>query len=434
MNNIIRDFKHHYHKTRKLLPELAAQGSFTFNLNWKEEELSASTSTPSREKSIQFAVLMCRFLDSKSDLYYEKIFEFLKSNAPQILTEERQNEIRSYIESMKRGAISFQIDGKNLTAEEIYSLVSDGKFFREEQQIANYLMELSAAPIVEPLFWHQFYSYTLDSFYLVSALFDLIIELQKNEFTEADQADANTRVGQCIYCLSSNDTFRSEEHVFPEGLGNDSAVLPKGFVCENCNNGVLSERDSYLLKFEPVAFCVVQYVPYTKSGQLPKANFQNMTIEKAHPRHIRITAKDKTGGISNKQELGDGWFSWNLNFRGKVFDPERLGRSLYKIGLGFVALDQGQEAALSNRFNLARDYIMGRSGFPNYMLMSTNVHPHPGFRVTHKDIHPGCPFVIDIFGIIFMFNLEAQPIVEPHSELVEQGFQKYWLENETIAI
>jgi hypothetical protein len=433
MKKIIRDFKRHYHKTRKLLPELAAQGPFTFNMNWQEENLSASTSTPSPEKSVQFAVLMRRFLDRESDLYYEKIFEFIKKNAPQILTEEKEEEIGSYIDSIKRGAISIQIDGKNLTAEEIYSLISDGNFFGEDEQIAKYLMELSSAPIVGPLFWHQFYSYTLESFYLISAFFDLILEWQKDEPTNGNKQNTTTPVSKCIYCLSSDNTFRSEEHIFPEGLGNDDAVLPKGYVCDTCNNGILSELDSYLIDFEPIAFSQVQYVPYNKSGKLPKANFQNMTVERTHPRHIRITAKDKSGQMINKQELGDGWISWNLNFRGKVVDPIRLGRSLYKIGLGFIALDQGLDVALSNRFDLARDYIMGRSGFPNNLVISTKVRPHPRFRVTHKNMQPGSPFVVDIFGMIFMFNLEAQPLMEPNAELIEQGYKKFWLEKNKNA-
>lgn len=428
MKKTIRDFKRHYHKTRKIMPGLVAQGTFTFHLNWREEKISASTSIPRPEASIQFAVLMRRFLARGSDLYYEKILDLLVKNASHILIEEKLKEINTYIDSMKRGPISIQIDGKHLTAEEIYSLISDGEFFSEDEQISRYLKELSSTPIVGPLFWHQFYSYTLEGFYLISALFDLILKWQNDEPTYANKEIANTFVYKCIYCLSSDNTFRSEEHIFPEGLGNDDAVLPKGYVCDNCNNGILSELDSYLIEFEPIAFSHVLYVPYTKSGKLPNANFQNMTIERTHPRRIRITVKDKTGQMRNKQELGDGRISWNLNFRGKVINPVRLGRSLYKIGLGFVVLDQGLDAALSIRFDLARDYIMGRSGFPNNLLISTIVYPHPRFRITHRDMQPGCPFVVDIFGMIFMFNLEAQPLIEPNDELIEQGFQKFWLE------
>jgi len=186
--------------------------------------------------------------------------------------------------------------------------------------------------------------------------------------------------------------------------------------------------DSYLLEFEPIAFMQVQHVPYTKSGKLPKANFQNMTIEKTHPGHIRITAKDKSGRMKNKKELGDGWVSWNMNFRGKPIDPIRLARSLYKIGLGFVAFDQGHDAALSARFDRARDFINGKTGFPNNLVMSTKIQPDPNLRVHHRNLSPGCPFEIHIFGIIFMFNLEVEPLMQPNDDLIKLGFQKFWLE------
>lgn len=431
MNKLVRDFKRHYHKVRVLIPEITNQGAFSFKVNWQDKKLSASTSTPSPEISIQFAVLMRRFLSQESELYYEKILNFIRENASDILTNEKLEIINTYINSMKSGAISIPINNKHLAASEIYDLISEGEYFQNDEKASNFLKELAQAPIVGPLFWHQFYSYTIDAFFLISIFFDLILEWQKR--TAEGQEDKDVQVKKCIYCLKSDNTFQSEEHIFPEGLGNDEAVLPKGYVCDSCNNGVLSGLDSYLIDFEPIAFLQVQFVPYTKSGKLPKANFQNMTVEKTHPTHIKITAKDKSGRIQNKKELGDGWVSWNMNFRGKQVNPVRLGRSLYKIGLGFVALDQGLHVVLSTRFDHARDYINGKADFPNNLLISTNVRPHPNLRVTHKDLVPGCPFVVDVFGIIFMFNLEKEPLIEPNDDLMKLGFQKFSLQKSKNA-
>lgn len=88
-------------------------------------------------------------------------------------------------------------------------------------------------------------------------------------------------------------------------------------VCDKCNNGILSQLDSILLSFEPIAMLQVLFVPYTKSGQLPKANFQNMTVQKTHPNHLKITAKDKTGYFQNERHLGDDWYAFNLKLKGK---------------------------------------------------------------------------------------------------------------------
>lgn len=307
-------------------------------------------------------------------------------------------------------------------------MISEGEYFGNDKKASEYLKELSSMPIVGPLFWHQFFSYTLDGFYLVSGLFDIVRDWEKDHRLKGTEETESTSFSKCIYCLCTDKSFRSEEHIFPEALGNDEALLPSGYVCDECNNGLLSRLDSALIEFEPIAFLQVQFVPYTKAGKFPKANFQNLTIERTHPRHILVTAKDKTGEIYNKKELGDGWISWNMNFRGKPLNSKLLGRSLYKIGLGFVALDQGHAEAISSRFDLARDFINGANNFPNNMLMSTNVKPHPSLRVTHKTLDPGYPFVIDIFGIIFMFNLEAVPLIEPNDDLLQLGFKKLSLD------
>lgn len=293
MNKIIRDFKRHYHKVRVLIPDIADQGAFSLKVNWQGEKLSASISTPSPEISIQFAVLMRRFLAQESDLYYEKILNFIRENAPDILTDEKLATINTYINSMKSGAISIQINDKHLTANEIYTLISEGEYFQNDEKASKLLREIALVPVAGPLFWHQFYFYALDGFFLISIFFDLILEWQKRITKNQELEDVHIK--KCIYCLSSDHNFQSEEHIFPESLGNDEAVLPKGYVCDSCNNGVLSELDSYLIDFEPIALLQVQFVPYTKSGKLPKANFQNMTVEKTRPRYIKITAKDKSG-------------------------------------------------------------------------------------------------------------------------------------------
>ena len=115
-------------------------------------------------------------------------------------------------------------------------------------------------------------------------------------------------------------------------------------------------------------------------------------------------------------------------------NPIRLARSLYKIGLGFIAFDQGHDAALSKRFDRARDYINGKTNFHNNLLVSTKVQPHPNLKVTYKVMVTGCPFVLDIFGIVFIFNLEEAPIIEPDTQLVEQGFQKFLLSKNLTTI
>ncbi len=41
---------------------------------------------------------------------------------------------------------------------------------------------------------------------------------------------------QCIFCHKDSSTSKSVEHIIPESLGNKHHYLPKGYVCDKCNN------------------------------------------------------------------------------------------------------------------------------------------------------------------------------------------------------
>ncbi len=203
--------------------------------------------------------------------------------------------------------------------------------------------------------------------------------------------------------------------------------MPKGYVCDKCNNEVLSGLDSALLKFEPIAFLQVLFVPYTKGGKLPEANFQNIFLKRANPRKIVITPKDKTGRIKNKKHLGDNWYSFNIETRGKQFNSKLLGRALYKIALGMVALSQGHGQACSRKYDTAREFIRNGQGIQNNLLICMKNKPHPEVCATYYDLPEGTPFVIDIFGLIFVLNLENNPILELNEILIQSNFELYSL-------
>ena len=53
---------------------------------------------------------------------------------------------------------------------------------------------------------------------------------------------------RCIFCkINSIDTI-SIEHVIPESLGNKEHVLPKGAVCDKCNNYFATKIEKELLE------------------------------------------------------------------------------------------------------------------------------------------------------------------------------------------
>src|SRR5262249_562875 len=147
-----------------------------------------------------------------------------------------------------KGYLPLKVNGKDLTAETVYQIISEGDYFNENEAAREKLQSLAAAhPMMWPILWYQFYDYTLTGLELVSALFDIILEIEKTERYRTLYAQSAPAINKCIYCLNTAGSFRSEEHIYPESLGNDEAILPKGFVCDTCNNGPLAFLDNALL-------------------------------------------------------------------------------------------------------------------------------------------------------------------------------------------
>ncbi len=43
-------------------------------------------------------------------------------------------------------------------------------------------------------------------------------------------------MAKCIFCKQNSENSKSIEHIIPESLGNVDHILPKGIVCDSCNN------------------------------------------------------------------------------------------------------------------------------------------------------------------------------------------------------
>ena len=53
---------------------------------------------------------------------------------------------------------------------------------------------------------------------------------------------------RCVICKQPSDASISVEHIIPESLGNEKHLLPKGIVCDSCNNYISREIEGRLLE------------------------------------------------------------------------------------------------------------------------------------------------------------------------------------------
>lgn len=134
---------------------------------------------------------------------------------------------------------------------------------------------------------------------------------------------------KCIFCLSEKGSFFKDEHVIPESLGGD-VIIPRGFVCDNCNSYFGTKIEKEALTISPLAFA--RALMCVKSKKKRATHFKGFRFEihgtgdtpsvEFHPDKAKAAKKYGTGTL--------------------IFPNERMSsltRLLLKMGLELIAID-----------------------------------------------------------------------------------------------
>ncbi len=73
----------------------------------------------------------------------------------------------------------------------------------------------------------------------------------------------------CIFCKNPSSSSKSVEHVIPESLGNKKHVLPKGIVCDSCNNYFARKVEKPFMDLSAVQQLRFQQYLENKRGKIP---------------------------------------------------------------------------------------------------------------------------------------------------------------------
>jgi hypothetical protein len=143
---------------------------------------------------------------------------------------------------------------------------------------------------------------------------------------------------KCIFCLSEKDPFSREEHIIPESLGS-AEIVPKGFVCDECNHYFGSKVENHALSLSPLS--IARIFMSIKSKKKRHARYKGVRFAK-DDQGIEFEAEgsDKASIVVhvNEEEYNDlearriNSFYVSL---GKGMPS--LVRLLIKMGLEFVA-------------------------------------------------------------------------------------------------
>lgn len=78
---------------------------------------------------------------------------------------------------------------------------------------------------------------------------------------------------RCLFCGCDSTNSKSVEHIIPESLGNTELVLPRGVVCDKCNNYFSREIENKVLSIQSFRdLCFYEAIP-NKKGHLKETEF-----------------------------------------------------------------------------------------------------------------------------------------------------------------
>ncbi|HET6225425.1 MAG TPA: HNH endonuclease [Bacteroidia bacterium] len=253
---------------------------------------------------------------------------------------------------------------------------------------------------------------------------------------------------KCIFCKQDASSSKSVEHIVPESLGNKNNVLPKGIVCDGCNNYFSLKVEKKVLEMSYFQSLRYRNGIESKKNRIPKGKAlipitkyeADVIIHKNKP--IEVILDTASFELIEKGEIKHFILPFNSEFpkEDKIFS-----RFLAKIGLEMSALkilehDKSaqnlfaEEVALDPIRNYARFNQLNES----WVYSSRKIYEEDevfflkngisvdmifecDFLATPED---ELYFVVAIKGIEFVLNMAGSSI---------EGYEKWLRENDNIS-
>lgn len=261
----------------------------------------------------------------------------------------------------------------------------------------------------------------------------------------------STENAQCIFCKTTTAAFTSVEHVVPESLGNTEHILPRGVVCDPCNNYFANKVEGRILgsyyfrqaRHRNRIPSKRKRIPTLDALSFPDATSLELGIARDGSRYIR--AADESDNDDFVSRLLD---SNRLIAVCPVADPpdQRLfARFLLVMGLEAFALRMLPIPSGTNVHHInnpvldeARTFARYGNGSQIWPFHETRIYLETqqffdiadgtSFHVPHEYTllytdHNELYFVIAIFGIQYTINLGGPEIQGFHQWLAVNGNQ-----------
>jgi hypothetical protein len=246
---------------------------------------------------------------------------------------------------------------------------------------------------------------------------------------------------KCIFCKHSSEDSRSVEHIIPESLGNKEHILPRGVVCDGCNNYFAQAIEKPLLETSYFREQCYRARIQTKKGRPPRV--LGVHLQSRAPVELWPEPDGSGFGIGAARQSDEAaWIrSLQLSSKGTLLIPfatapdQRLvSRFLAKVALEALALrlldvpggleevtDKPELDALRQyarrgsekiwpyhqRVIYAADHLFGVGDEAPYEVL----HEWTFLYTDAKELY----LVLSLFGVEYAINLGG-PEVEPYHE------------------
>ena len=410
-------FRHNYYRAEQVYRRLyKKKGNFSFKLEWnKEKGGNVSYNVPDEQTAKEFAVSMSCFLLPDSSLNIDNLLRTLQQLSTDTQYQEFLINVDQYLNKVKEGQFPVVINNKHIRADDVFVELSSNVLFANDIDAAKYLDKLRNDPISSKLKWSLCYGYCLGVFKVLSIIIDY---LGKHDI-HPPRID---RKNHCIFCKMTDGNFRSVEHVIPESIGNETLFLPRGYVCDNCNTRISKLEEKFVNQL-PMSLPRIFFASVGKKGKFPSAKFSNVDLQKNSPNAITMIYPVGAKSIPKATELPDGGYKLKMSLIQQQFNPHIIARVLFKMGLGIVAIDRGQEDALHPRYDPAREYILNGGHFPNRLAIFKEGHQSNVSKIEGAINNKEGTFIFfELLGARFLIGLEPNPKIEISEQLLNQAY------------
>ncbi len=147
---------------------------------------------------------------------------------------------------------------------------------------------------------------------------------------------------RCIFCKNNSDNTKSIEHVVPESLGNKEHVMPKGAVCDQCNNYFSLKIEKPVLETEFFKNLRFRNGLESKKGRIPPGKgiipltncFPEIYLPK-NSNNIEINLDEKTFHLIREGKIKQMYVPSSTPL---PYNNQSISRMLAKIAFEFFVL------------------------------------------------------------------------------------------------